>query len=109
MTPAKYILGIVSNPYPTVYLVEATDEGKPVMRKMKKWTGKWKDGKAVYGGHEMKMATQNPRSHGGIYWTRSVRIVDTTPRSYDEAMAIALTYEAGNHISLPAWWNTLVK
>jgi hypothetical protein len=96
-----YALGIVANPYSTICLVTLGDDGKPEQTRLKAWTGKWDDnGRPVYRGHKICASTYNVHQSGGFFspLLTEVAIVDETPRSFEDACAIASKCPPGNHI-----------
>ncbi|SRR6266403_381814 len=98
----KYGLAFVGNPYRTVCLVPVGDDGKPVLNRHKKWTGKWDaKGEPVYRGTVMQADTYNPHSSGGSYSTGNFSMIDSTPRDWDDAQRHAMRCPPGNHIDGP--------
>lgn len=106
MKTNHYVLGIVQNPYPVVSLICADSAGNPAWQKMQSRTyadrtdipsKKRKPAKTL-------VETIDPRGISGHYYAASVEVVDATPRTYDEAIAVALRFTPGNHISLPDWF-----
>lgn len=87
----QYCLVLMSNPYPRICIAEIGPDGRPLQRRLKKWTGKWDgNGKPIYRGTHLTVETWDVHSSGGTYSAPSVGLVDATPRSYAEAEAIAL-------------------
>lgn len=97
----KYCLVLFANPYPEIGLALLAESGKPVVRTIRAWTGKWDDhGEPIHRGTRDVISCWSVHSSGGTYSApaASVRLIDGTPRTYDEAVAIAAKCPAGNHV-----------
>jgi hypothetical protein len=74
----------------TVCLVELAADGSPAWRTIKRWSGDWDEfEEPIYEGSDRFVATYNIHQGGGCNDVSSITMVDTTPRTWDEACAIA--------------------
>lgn len=98
--PKKWGLGLVANPYATVCLVEIDENGQPVWRQIRAWTGKWDaNSNPIYRGTRKVVTTYDVHQPGGMYDAGSVQMIDNIPRDFEEACEIADKCEPGNHVS----------
>ena len=101
MSDRKFALGIVANPYPTIGLVYLDEHGSP--RKEKRFGGPYKfdaRGNAISTAKNAHFVATiyNPHQPAGVNEVPHVTILDATPRSWDEAIKIALACPPGNHL-----------
>lgn len=106
----KYVLGIVQNPLPVICLIYADDSGKPAWKKVN-YTA-FADGTPIPAKLQKPakrlVETIDPRGAAGHYHATRAEVVDATPRTYDDAMALALKFAPGDYIkNLPNWWDAV--
>jgi hypothetical protein len=84
---SKWGLALVAG---NVCLVELTADGSPAWRTIKRWSGDWDElDEPIYDGVDQFVTTYNVHGPDGLCDTGSITMIDATPRTWDEACAIA--------------------
>ena len=101
-----YCLVLASNPYPEVCVAQCDAQGNLVRRPSFSKHRKHYDVSAGYylpdrRTRTTKVDTYSPHHYCGAYMAEHVSVVDSIPRPWDEAMALANRCPRGTHVGPP--------